>query len=293
MASSALDLATIGHALNALLEEGIGNNGWQAVSLDQQWFLEWYVANRELIARLDSLTAKASSDFKVLNEFLEEHGFEPKFEKLDGIGVVSILDMLVEWLVECKTATIERYDNDLGYVDSPAFEVPAQGVTFYALKNDRIGPPLVELRTKSGHSLWLREASQPLSGLELASQAQRMLVTPLAPDYRWTDGVIVPMLEMNLDTDLDWLAGLATAPDWRITKANQQFKLRANEKGARVKVATSLTLERAMASAPQPYIFRNPFIGCFTQPGHPDIALAAFYADVDSWRNPEGTLEEL
>jgi hypothetical protein len=81
--------------------------------------------------------------------------------------------------------------------------------------------------------------------------------------------------------------------DWFIGEAYQEFKLRANEKGARVKVATTLFVARGIRLAPEPYVMNQPFLGCFTQPGHDKLPLAAFWADTDSWRNPEGSLDEL
>jgi hypothetical protein len=295
MASQALDLTTIGHALETLLTEHIGEQGWTAVNDDQQKFLEWYDAHREQIAKLDSLESLASTDYRVLNDFLTARRFAPKFDQnLDGVGVVSVLDMLVEWAAECKTTSISHYDPASGRRTAhPAFSVPAEGVRVFIPDTDGgISRPFVELKTTTGHSLWLREADQPSSGLDLALQAQALLGITREVHPSWTVGVTVPMLEMDLDTGLDWLTGMKTRPDWQVAQANQQFKLRANEKGARVKVATSIGLE-AVSLRPKPYVFDEPFIGFFTQPGHPDLALAAFWADTDSWRNPEGTLEEL
>lgn len=301
MASFALDLTTIGHALNTLLEkEGIGGEGWEPVGTDQARLLEWYAAHRDDISKLDSLTAEASTAFEVLNDFLVAHGFEPKFDSsLDGIGVVSILDMLVEWAATCKTTVIDNYDWASGERNVyPAFRVPAEGVNVWNLAElDGSSHPLVELKTKTGHSLWLwvpDEGTEPASGLDLALMAQDLLQKQYQPDP-WTDGVIVPMLEMSLDTELDWLVDMFTPtphPGWQVQSANQQFKLRANEKGARVKVATSMGIE-AVCVRPEPYVFRKPFLGFFTQPANPGLALAAFWADTDVWRNPEGTLEEL
>lgn len=293
MASMALDFTAIAHALLEFVKEIPSIEEWRPVNDDQAEFLVWYAANRWQLEQLTGLTAKASKDFRALNELLTEHGFKPQFdESMDGVGVVSILDMLVEWLVDCKTTTIMRYDSEGRQQAHPAFQVPADGTMIYDA--EEYDHPLVHLRTKSGHGLWLMEMPEPKDDFDLVERARQMLTARTERSTRWTAGVTVPMLEIQLEPDLDWLLGMRAVHDgWFIAQAAQEFKLRANEKGARVKVATSLTMVRGMSYEPQPLVFRKPFIGCFTQPGHGDLPLAVFWADYDSWRGPEGTLEEL
>ncbi len=141
------------------------------------------------------------------------------------------------------------------------------------------------------------KAAEPESGLELNRQARMLLATERRPTVHWTLGAIVPMLEMDLTPDLSWMLGTtANSPDrgeYHIQQVCQKFKLRANEKGARVKVATGIMMAMAAATVQEPYILNDPFIGFFTQPGNDNLPLAAFWADTDVWQNPGGTLEEL
>ena len=113
------------------------------------------------------------------------------------------------------------------------------------------------------------------------------------PCLRWTAAVvIVPMLEMDIKPDLSWLLGttaVGTQGKYAVQQAFQQFKLRANEKGARVKVVTGLLVASARATSPppMPYYLDDPFIGFFSPAGQSDtLPLAAFWADTDVWQNP-------
>jgi len=296
MTSQALDLVTMGHALNELSTTYLGDCQWRGTNVNQQLFLDWYARHRDEISSLTGLEALASTKHVDLNSFLENRGFEPMFQELNGVGVVSILDMLVEWPHKGVPTTIRHYDGSSRDVKNyPAFSIAADGVEVFDLAS--LNHPLVRLHTTTGHSLWLIKAIKPLSGFELALNAQAIAGTPRTISSRWTLGVKVPMLEMDIQPDLSWMLGVSTvSPNdgyHQIVQAFQQFKLRANAEGARVRVATGFATMRGGPVHPIPYEFSEPFIRFFTQPGHDELPLAAFWADTDSWRNPKGTLEEL
>lgn len=297
MTSKALDFVTIGYALEAAAaERSVGKDGWKGLNPEQERFLAWFAAHKDELSQLTDLTAKVSDNPDELNAKLREHGFPDMFGDLpdDGFGVVSILDMLIEWLEECQVRTlVVRGVGDAGVPKQtyPAFEVPRSGTTVYEVNG--FTEPLVQLRTKTGHSLWLMKHAEPQSGLDLAELVQTLAEAVQVPTYRY-DNVVVPKLELEPEVDVEWLTGLETTDgDWYVDEAFQLFKLRANEKGARVKVATGLTIRATSIHIEQPYYFDEPFVGFFTQPGHDRLALAGFWADTDSWREPEGTLEEL
>jgi hypothetical protein len=291
MTSKVLDLTTMGHALNELCNAFLGDCEWISSNDQQLEFLSWYAEHRDEIVKLSDLEALASTDFVELNKFLVAHGFDAMFDPFTGIGVAAILDMLIEWTVKGMPTTITRRT-----VDYPAFGLAADDVDIY---DEALAEPLVRLHTKTGHSLWLMKSSEPASGLELNRQAQQLLTeTALRPSYYW-NGVTVPMLEMDMSPDISWMLGITaispTRGEYEIAQVFQKFKLRANDKGARVKVATGMVM-RCSASPnprPEPYVFNEPFIGFFTQPGNDKLPLAAFWADTDTWQEPAGTLEEL
>lgn len=298
MTSRVLDLATIAHALNALRGTAIGDAKWIEINDQQRVFLAWFEEHRDEVDTLSDVKALASKSFAELNRFLTDNRFDPMFDEFDGIGVVSILDMLMEWVSEGRATRILRMEADGGKdfygrkipkeVAYPAFAVRDADVYEAGYEH-----PLVRLRTKTGHSLWLMKAGEPPSGLTLNTAANLVLQAKRTHHYGW-DGAIVPMLEMDTDGDIDWLLGMQNTADYFIQSVFQKFKLRANEKGARVKVATGMVVCMAAAGpSTPPYIVDDPFIGFFTQPGHDNLPLAAFWADTDSWKTSGGSLEDL
>lgn len=299
MSTQALDLVTLGRALNELSTKYLGDCRWEPLNSSQLAFLLWYDTNKEALNSLENLEELASSDHLLLNEFLVERGFKPMFDKIEGVGVVSVLDMLVNWLIKGELTSISRYERsaeEFGRrVAYPAFRIPAGGVDIYDVEGYSM--PLVRLRTMTGHSLWLMKVPEPGSGIELALSAQSILAANRCLNPHWSEGATVPMLEIDIVPDLSWVLGMSTnSPrDGRhvIVQAFQMFKLRANEVGARIKVATGLGTMRGGPQLPTPYVFNEPFIGFTTQPSNDSMPVAAFWADTDSWKNPEGTLEEL
>ncbi|MBB3752661.1 hypothetical protein FHT44_005173 [Mycolicibacterium sp. BK634] len=296
MTSKVLDLATVAHALIELRDAFLSYGKWEGINEQQQEFLNWYDLNHAEIKQLDSLEALASTSHVELNRFLTDHGFDEMFDQFDGIGVASILDILMEWASEGRVTEIIRTEPLAGKnfygqkipkdVSYPAFQVDAD---IYEVGYEH---PLVRLRTKTGHSLWLMKADEPPSGLALNISAQALLHADRSKEPSWT-GVVVPMLEIDTDGDVEWLLGMNDG-EYYLEQIFQKFKLRANEKGARVKVATGMVFARAACGPIEvPYTFDDPFVGFFTQPGHDTLLLAAFWADTDSWRKPSGSLEDL
>lgn len=300
MTSKVLDLATVAHALNEL-SNTFNQAGWGAINDEQREFLDWYADHSEEIAALGNLEALASTDYVELNQFLTARGFPALFSEFKGLGVASVLDMLLEWIEEGYATTLSRsvpvgeHKNAFGQkspvfedVSYPAFRVDAGVYDVAGYPN-----PLVRLRAKNGHSLWLMKADEPASGIALNRAVLGVLGSQMSTNRTWANSAIVPMLEIDTDGDVAWLTGMRNA-DYYVAQVFQKFKLRANEKGARVKVATGMIVAlAACAPTPQPYVLNDPFIGFFTQAGHDTLPLAAFWADTDVWRVPAGTLEEL
>jgi hypothetical protein len=285
MASMALDFTTIGRALKEF-ERVSGDSSWVSCSTEQAALLKWLDEHQDTVLQLTDLWAKASPDHRVLNAFLREHKFPEMFDPLEGgVGVVAILDMLVNWLVRGRNELIQAADGNT----YPGFKLDSSTAKVCDVAGYE--SPLVALKTTTGHTVWLMEAPEPDSGLDLALHVQKLLESPRFP--RYSGDVVVPKIDLDLKPNIDWLCRLSAVPSgWFVDEAFQLFKLRMNEIGARVKVATGITM-RVVSLPPEPYIFTRPFMGFFTQPDHANLALAAFWADYDVWREPEGTLEEL
>jgi hypothetical protein len=292
-----LDLPTMAKALTCL-SQTIGSDQWVPVSdptkgRQQQLFLEWCHQHRSRVDALDDLQTAVSTSSHVLNSFLVKSGFEPAFREITqgGVGVVAILDMLVRWAVEASITTITRYEYTPNYREfhHRAFEIPKDGAQFFSVPDQR--RPLVRLATREGGAVWLMMADRPVDGLDLAKTATFAMATRKPADDTWWSAVQVPTLEIDTKVQLDWILGLS-ADSHIIDQAFQLLKLRMNEKGARVKVATGFATTRGGSRTPMPLEYDRPFIGWFTQDGS-TLPIAAFYADYDSWTEPGGNLEDL
>jgi hypothetical protein len=176
------------------------------------------------------------------------------------------------------------------------------------------GSSLLELLTQSEETLWLWvHEDTSLEGLDLvklsmdvmqrprqtptSSAPRRGPPSPLERAYPTFAGAQIPMIDFDLQSDLGWLlkAGLSTTSgdDYFMEQAKQQFKLRMDETGARVKVATTLQMHLASFSyGPRIFTVDRPFYGWWTLRGV-EVPMAAFFADWDCWRRPEGALEAL
>lgn len=290
-----LDPATLSKALTRL-GQTIGSDSWTAMTYEssgrgalQRRFLDWYGQYRYAVEGLSGLETEASTSAGILNKFLVENGFAPLFREISdgGVGVAAILDMLVRWAVEARITTIARYD--ASRYEHRAFEIPKAGAEFFNVPGEE--QPLVRLATKDGGGVWLMMTSGPTDGMWLVEAAAFAMANYRPADDKWWSSVQVPTLEIDTEVSLDWMLGLS-AGDHIIDQAFQIFKLRMNEEGARVKVATGLATMRGGPRLPKPLVFNRPFIGWFTQPGS-SIPMAVFYAHHDSWQAPGGDLEDL
>jgi hypothetical protein len=216
MTSKALDLTTVGHALNELCDAYFGECHWTGFNEQQCEFLDWYAAYRDDIKKLDNLEALASTDYTELNAFLTSKGFDPMFRPFSSFGVASISDMLVEWAIKGIVTTITRYEQtgSVDYLnlqtgtDHPAFQLTSASADIF----DAAGydSPLVRLHTTTGHSVWLMKAPEPTSGMALNREAVHLLNnTERRHSLGWS-GVVVPMLDMDVQPDLSWMLGTTT-----------------------------------------------------------------------------------
>jgi hypothetical protein len=303
MATRALDVITILHALSVLNKE-LEIKTWNAKNSQQKKIFDWLEEHRELLAKVTGLDAKASRFYEELNRFLTDHKFSPMVKPFDpnqGLGVVSILDKLVKWLhgpgtkVQILTARGER----------PGFELPAQGVNIFKV-NGYPDSYLLELLTGSNDTLWLFDHDDTtLDGLAVVELSMNVMSRSReipTRNSRFSDrcpvfaGAQFPMLDFDIKPDISWMTGADTHASgggyFYIAQAAQQYKMRMDETGARVKVATTMAVMRGISEKPQIFVIDRPFYGWWTQKGL-NLPMAAFFADYDSFRKPDGSLENL
>lgn len=304
MATRALDVLTILHALNVLDGE-LKTTGWNAKNPQQKQIFEWLTEHRDLLARVTGLDAKASRFWEELNQFLTDHKFDPMVEPFDpdmGIGVVSILDKLVKW----RNGPGAKVQIETEQGECPGFELPAQGVNIFEVAGYP-GSYLLELLTKSDDTLWLFvHGDTNLHGLDMVELSMdvmsRARKTPMRKsmfgqgEYWAFAGAQVLMLDFDVKPDISWLLNADTHTEsgeyYFIAQAAQQFKMRMDETGARVKVATVIVTMRGISEEPKVFVLNRPFYGWWTQNGL-NLPMAAFFADWDSLHMPSGSIEEL
>lgn len=303
MATRALDVITILHALNVLDGE-LGTKGWNAKNQQQKRIFDWLTEHRNLLAKVTGLDAKASRFWEELNRFLTDHKFDPMVQPFDsdlGIGVVSILDKLVKWLngPGAKIQIITEQGR------RPGFELPPNGVNIFEVAGYS-GSYLLELLIKSDDTLWLFvHSNTSLDGLDMVelsmdvmSQTRKKpMRNSFGGEYQAFVGAQVPMVDFDIKPDISWLLGAdiiaKSGASYSIAQAYQQFKMRVDETGARVKVATAMmVMLGGIGEEPQVFIVDRPFYGWWTQKDI-DLPMAAFFADWDSFHKPAGSLEDL
>lgn len=304
MATRALDVVTILHAFSVLDGE-LKTTGWNAKNEQQRQIFAWLEEHRELLATVTGLDARASRFWQELNDFLTARKFDPMVQPFDpeqGIGVVSVLDKLVRWLygpgAKVEIPTLQG--------DRPGFELPAQGVNIYQVSGYP-GSYLLELLTKSDDTLWLFvHDDTSLGGLDMVRLSMDVMSRARAEpmrksmfshgEYRAFAGAQIPMVDFDTKPDISWLLDADTNTEggeyYFVAQAAQQFKMRMDETGARVKVATVIVTMRGMSDEPKVFVLDRPFYGWWTQ-ADLDLPMAAFFADWDSLHKPAGSLEDL
>lgn len=311
MTTRALDIFTIMHALDQL-DQKLTLTGWVHKNPQQEKLFELLEKYRDQLATVTGVESLASNLYQELNDFLKAHKFDPMVQPFDptqGFGVVSILDKLVQWLHGAGTKVQIRTQQG----DRPGFALPKEGVNVYNVggASDVSDTHLLEVLTKSGDTLWLyvlpKKSTEVFGNLDLVELPMAVMAAHRSIPMRESffdskkkvevyAGAHIPMIDFDVKPDLDWLLNAETTTAggdyYYITQAVQQFKFRMDETGARVKVATVIAVMRGVSDDPRPYILDRPFYGWFTQAGI-DLPMAAFYADLDSFKQPEGGLEDL
>ena len=161
--------------------------------------------------------------------------------------------------------------------------------------------------TKSDDTLWLFvHDDDTLDGLELVELSMDVMSksrkTPMRKsmfghgEYQAFSGAQVLMVDFDIKPDIGWLLGADTHTEdgeyYFVAQAMQQFKMRMDETGARVKVATVIVTLRGISEEPKVFVLNKPFYGWWTQEGL-NLPMAAFFADWDSLHKPAGSLEDL
>jgi hypothetical protein len=297
MSTLALDITTIFYALNDLEKEFLGKNrSWigEKGNREQEVFIGHYNELNKFLPRLNRPIAKASIYFEELDGLLEEHGYSKMFQhSFAGIGVVSILRILIEWFEvrNVRLCTIQGCDG----TKYSGFEIPLNGRYIYKLPDDRL---LVCLKTKSGDFLWLttmpRQPDYPRDILTRAFEDMNNIKSNrLVGMNRLYSTVRIPDIYVETQPNISFIQGIRTKDSYgtayNIIEAYQELRIEMNKEGARIELKEELRTLLTMATkdaseGPSPLIVNKPFLGWLTQKGALPLPLAIFYADYDSWK---------
>ena len=284
--------ATIAPIIAALVkaEDIVGSNRtWITVNDDQRQFIETYFPKRDQLKCFlpQELRSWIDNNVEKLNAILRDEGFTIQLDPFydNEFGVVSILDVLVEWLVEGEVTVIETFERKT----YPAVKLARQpGAAIFSVYRSRTHEyPVAVIPTKSGDNVFMTAADEPESDFNLLARIRQIEPQEVpAPGYR---SLTFPMIDLDETVDIGWLKGLKTYDgyglDWRIFQALQQTKFKMNEKGAHAKSAVGLGVLRFVSAPALHLVIDRPFFLWITRPGI-SIPIFAAYLDEATWKNP-------
>ena len=257
---------------------------WNSVNKKQAHFLgEFFTPCRPEIKEIPEIESVASYHVEEINTFLRQHKFNIQLRPFPpgDFGTASVLDLNLTWLEAGIPTKVQTYNRQL----FPAVYLKGRGVELLQLDNHE--EELVKLTTKSGDIVYLTMLDQDIaSEFDLLTTIQTLKQFPRRDEWSYYQGVIFPMVDLDLEINTQWLLGLYTQSDNGIpaiiSQALQQTKFKMNEFGARVKSAAAIAVTRG---GPMPYIINRPFLIWIERPGlsHP---LFAGYITQEHWRNP-------
>lgn len=281
--------------INAALvksEDLLGKNrSWRAVNDAQVRFLREFFSKRQELIKFSEkeLRSWASRVAAELNEVLKKEGFNLRLDDFQagGFGVVSILDVLVEWLEKgTKTNLIVKKKGNY-----PAVRMEMES-SFKICFSPRHIVPIAVLNTKSGDQVYMTIADHPYRGFDLISRIEEIDSIYLKEGLPY-DFLVFPMVDLNHEVDISWLKSMWTwdqkGDPVEISQALQQTKFKMNETGARTKSAVALGVRYVASLQSRPFIIDKPFFLWIKRPGL-SIPVMCAYIDEADWKDP-GDLE--
>ena len=208
------------------------------------------------------------------------------------LTIKGILDLLVKWVKEGSTTTIQRDGREWEGV-----RLTEEKAYVRFLVSDIHPHPIVVLPTQSDDILYMTVLDEPPGELEMGSLATSLLRQKNWPNLDY-GGVCFPMVDLCHDNDVAWIVDMETTtrvngqevPAW-IIKASQETKLRMNEIGAHVKseFRATMLIGASLRDHKPDYVIDRPFLLVFTRPELKQ-PLAVLYVTEEDWKNP-GTLD--
>lgn len=261
---------------------------WQPINEQQTKFKRHLGISSQLSALSpEEFDSTASTKEEEINEWLKERGFTLKCPTIykDEFATASVVKLFVEWEEEATKTKLSAQDGK-GY-EAVSFSLQGKNVVW----EDKSWQ-MAELPTKDENTQVFIAMTDNLDELDdesLLSLARNIQMQYYEIKSEAYEGVIAPMLSLDLQVNQDWICGMKSK-GWSIKSCLQQFILKFNEKGALSKSAAAMTFcKRYVAPGKPKLIFNKPFLLWFSRSG---VTYPVFLAvcGYDSWQNP-GDLE--
>ncbi len=278
--------------VNALVKAAdfLEASGWIPTNAIQQLILEQFYVEKENLRLFKPAELRAWVDTiaENLNRILAEEGFSLRFDSFNPneFGVLSILDVTVEWLV--KAQPLPRFGREMvpGVSMDDFGDVGDERTALFKGFTSVLHPsPVACVQTKSGDLVYMTIAGVAWSGFELIEKIDAIRASEFRPEE--FSKLLFPMIDFEEKKSLDWLVNLkTTGHPWEVADAAQQTKFKMNHTGARVKDAVTITVRSLVARVgPPPLIIDEPFFLWIERPG---LGKPIFYAYLDQsvWKDP-------
>lgn len=255
---------------------GVDNKALQPHNQEQTVFVDRYMQSRDALNSFapHELRTWASSDIPYLNRILADEGFTIQLTPTPlGLGIVSIMDIAVQWPQACKNT--EFFTNDILYT---AFEAPfGNFILCGSATHEHV---LIALTTQHDDVVWITVADKPYSHIELIDRICHIR----AHRYRLRcpyEHVVIPNVIYEESAQLDWLKGLGCG-DYTISQAIQQTKFKLNAIGAHAQSAVAMMAESAFTPPSKKLIIDKPFFVWIERPGVQEPVFVG-YMDEQYW----------
>lgn len=287
MSKTACFYPIVGAMLGAT--EYLNTKDWNTINETQAEFLEkFYLRSTAEAASMENIETRASTIASELNDWMKERGFSIQLEDFqDGdFGVVSILDVLVEWVAKGVRRPLMHQGKEYDGV------FMKKNFTYFKVKgHDEV---VVKLDTKvPGEFVYMTKAPKELESLDLMNEVRKLdLRARIRREEVETEygGLVFPMIDLNQQVDITWLKSAYTmqgSKKWSIVQALQQTKFRMNEVGARAESAVALGMRCLSMQIPKPpLMIDEPFFLWIAREGL-TMPLFAGYLTPDDWKDPK------
>lgn len=263
---------------------------WIVSNKQQKTLVDHYLVPEPNLTLLSphELSSIASMDVNKLNAFLQDHGFTIKLDPFSppDFGVVSILDIVLEWAHKGKASTIMVDTTSYQAVHMKKAEDADKRFGLFVTKEHQ--EPIIQIPAKNGDMVFMTIAEQPIKGFALINKIHELSTRRRVYVHDNYDAIKFPMIDLDQKMELTWLKGLKK-PDRSgtmavVTQALQQTRFQMNEEGAAAQSAVAIAFTRT-ALRESMYTIDKPFYLWIMRPGL-SIPLFAAYLDPADWKKP-------